>query len=56
MYSEGIIIILGAFVFGWTSFLYSIITMFIIGYISDRVILGISEYKTMQIKLIKKKK
>ena len=49
MYSEGIIIILGAFVFGWTSFLYSIITMFIIGYISDRVILGISEYKTMQI-------
>ena len=25
MYSEGIIIILGAFVFGWTSFLYSII-------------------------------
>ena len=49
IYSEGIIIVLGAIIFGWTSFLYSIITIFISGYISDRVILGISEYKTMQI-------
>ncbi len=49
LYSEGVIVTLGAIAFGWQSFLYSIITLAIVGYVSDRVILGISEYKTMEI-------
>lgn len=48
-YSELLVVLAGIFVFGWDSALYSIITIFIIGYVSDRVILGVSEYKTLQI-------
>ena len=34
---------------GWQSFIYSFITLYASGIISDRVILGISEYKTLEI-------
>ncbi len=49
IYSEGLIMLLGGIVFGWGAFIYSIITLVISGIVSDRVIMGISEYKTLQI-------
>ena len=39
----------GGIFFGWQSFIYSFITLYASGIISDRVILGISEYKTLEI-------
>ena len=49
IYSEGLIMAAGGIFFGWQSFIYSIITLYSSGVISDRVILGISEYKTLEI-------
>lgn len=49
IYSEGLIMFLGGLVFGWQALIYSVITLTISGYVSDRVIMGISEYKTLQI-------
>lgn len=49
IYSEGLIMTFGGLVFGWQSFIYSVITLTVSGIISDRVIMGISEYKTLQI-------
>ncbi len=49
IYSEGLIMFAGGLVFGWDSFIYSIIYIAISGTVSDRVIMGISEYKTLQI-------
>ena len=49
IYSEGLIMTLGGLVFGWQSFIYSVIALTISGKISDKVIMGISEYKTLQI-------
>lgn len=49
IYSEGLIMILGGIVFGPSSLIYSVIVLIVSGYISDRVILGISDYKTLQI-------
>lgn len=49
LYSEGLIMLVGGLVYGWQSFIYSIITLYASGMVSDRVILGISEYKTLEI-------
>lgn len=49
IYVEGVIVTIGLFVFGWQSFIYSVISLIIIGNITDKVIIGISEYKTFQI-------
>ena len=49
IYSEGLIMLAGGIFFGWQSFIYSFITLYASGIISDRVILGISEYKTLEI-------
>lgn len=49
IYSEGLIMIAGGIFFGWQSFIYSFISLYTSGMISDRVILGISEYKTLEI-------
>lgn len=49
LYSEGLIMFAGGLVYGWQSFIYSIITLYVSGLVSDRVILGISEYKTLEI-------
>lgn len=49
IYSEGLIMALGGLVFGWEALIYSLITLIVSGYVSDRVIMGISEYKTLQI-------
>lgn len=55
IYSEGLIMFFGGIVFGWDAFIYSIITLVISGIVSDRVIMGISEYKTLQIVTSKEK-
>ena len=49
IYSEVLIMLLGGLVFGPKAFIYSVITLVISGKVSDRVIMGISEYKTLQI-------
>ena len=49
IYSEGLIMLAGGIFFGWQAFIYSFITLYASGIISDRVILGISEYKTLEI-------
>ena len=49
IYAEGLIMLAGGIFYGWQSFIYSMITLYSSGIISDRVILGISEYKTLEI-------
>lgn len=55
IYVEGVVVTLCLFVFGWQSFIYSIISLFVISMITDNVILGISKYKTFQIITYKEK-
>lgn len=45
IFSDGIIILIGLFVFGFPQFIYSIINMYIVGVITDKVIIGISSSK-----------
>ncbi len=49
LYCDGTIVLLTAFVFGPTHFMYSIIVLYVISYISDRVILGVSDSKAFYI-------
>ena len=55
IYVEGVIVTFGIFVFGWQSFIYSVISLAIISFITDKVMLGISEYKSFQIVTTKEK-
>lgn len=55
IYVEGIIVTFGIFVFGWQSFIYSVISLAIIGMITDKVMLGISEYKNFEVVTTKEK-
>lgn len=47
--TDGLIIIGGVFVFGWTRLMYSLISLYIISVMTDKVILGISESKAFYI-------
>ena len=47
--SDGIIVLLGAFFFGVTKLMYAIIVIYIIGLITDKVLLGISDSKAFYI-------
>lgn len=49
IFSDGVIIVSSLFVFGWQKFIYSIINMYIISVMTDKVILGISSSKTFYI-------
>lgn len=49
LFTDGIIILSSLFVFGWQKFIYSIINMYIISIMTDKVILGISNSKTFYI-------
>lgn len=49
VYIEGFVITCCLFVFGWQAFIYSILSLFVISFFTDKVILGISKYKTFQI-------
>lgn len=48
-FTDGVIIVSGVFVFGWTRLMYSLISLYIISVMSDKVILGISESKAFYI-------
>ena len=49
VYIEGVIVTTGILVFGWQSFIYSIMSIAVISAITDKVMLGTSEYKSFQI-------
>mgnify|MGYP002544145315 FL=1 len=46
---DGLIVLSGAFVFGWTKFMYAIIVLYIISILTDKVLLGISSSKAFYI-------
>lgn len=48
-FTDGLIIVGGVFVFGWTKLMYSLISLYIISVMSDKVILGISQAKAFYI-------
>lgn len=48
-FTDGVIILCGVFVFGWTKLMYSLITLYIISVMTDKVILGISQSKAFYI-------
>lgn len=47
--TDGLIILGGVFVFGWTQVMYSLISLYIISMMTDKVILGISQKKAFYI-------
>ena len=56
LYCDGTIVLLTAFVFGPTHFMYSIIVLYVISFMSDRVILGVSDSKAFYIVTQEEKK
>ena len=48
-FTDGLIIIIGAFVFGFNHLMYSLIILYLISTITDKVVLGISESKAFYI-------
>lgn len=55
MLVEGVIVIIGAFIFGFTNFMYAIVILYLITFLVDKVILGISDKKAFYI-ITKKRK
>ena len=49
LFTDGIIVTLGLYVFGFQKFIYSIINMYVIGIMTDKVLLGISQSKCFYI-------
>jgi len=49
LFSDGLIVLLSGFIFGVNTLMYSIIVLYIISLISDRVVLGISDSKMFYI-------
>ena len=49
LFTDGVIILVGLFVFGFPTFVYSLISLYIISVMTDKVILGISQSKTFYI-------
>ena len=49
LFTDGLIIIISLFVFGFPTFIYSLISLYIISVMTDKVILGISQSKTFYI-------
>ena len=54
-FTDGIIILCGVFVFGWTKLMYSLTSLYIISVMTDKVILGISQSKAFYIVTNKEK-
>lgn len=48
-FTDGVIIASSIFVFGWTEFMYSMVSLYLISMITDKVILGISDSKAFYI-------
>ena len=51
---EGSIVVIGAFVFGFTNFMYAIIILYLITFLVDKVVIGISDKKAFYIVTSKK--
>ena len=49
IFTDGLIILAGIFAFGWIQLMYSVISLYIISIMTDKVILGISNPKTFYI-------
>lgn len=49
LFVEGIIVLIGAFIFGFTNCLYAIIILYLITFLVDKVMLGISDKKAFYI-------
>lgn len=49
LFTDGFIIVCGVFVFGWVNVMYSLISLYIISIMTDKVILGISQSKAFYI-------
>lgn len=49
IFTDGIIIVISLFTFGWQKFIYSLINMYLISIMTDKVILGISQSKAFYI-------
>ena len=49
LFVDGIIVLAGGFIFGWTIFMYSIVVLYIISILTDKVLLGISDSKAFYI-------
>lgn len=56
LFVEGSIVVLGAFVFGITNFMYAVIILYLITFLVDKVMLGISDKKAFYIITLRKKK
>lgn len=56
MIVEGSIVVIGAFIFGFTNFMYAVVILYLITFLVDKVILGISDKKAFYIITKKKKK
>ena len=54
-FTDGIIIVIGAFVFGFNHLMYSLIILYLISTITDKVVLGISDSKAFYIITSKEK-
>ena len=52
---DGLIVLSGVFVFGWTKLMYAIIVLYIISILTDKVLLGISNCKAFYIITTKEK-
>lgn len=48
-FTDGLIVACSIFVFGWTNFMYSMVSLYLISIITDKVILGISNSKAFYI-------
>lgn len=49
IFTDGLIIVCGLFVFGWEKLMYSMISLYIISIMTDKVVLGISQSKAFYI-------
>ena len=55
IYVEGVIVVIGLTIFGWQVFVYSVVVIAITSYLTDKVLIGISDHKTFQIITTKEK-
>ena len=55
IYVEGAIVLLGLITFGWQVFIYSVILLAIVSYLTDKMMIGISDHKTFKIVTSKEK-
>lgn len=46
---DGLIVLSGAFIFGWTKFMYAIVVLYIVSIMADRVLIGVSNAKAFYI-------